>query len=134
MNTSTQGCIAENRFKVIALSLEIPIYEPVVDICGADFIIKQGDRFVKIQVKSTLTKASGRNSYKVTVQRGASNVKYPKNSFDVAALYIFELDLWYFIPLSAINACGVRVNPLKETCKWNQYKENYSYIVEGEQV
>jgi hypothetical protein len=128
MSKTIQGCIAENRFKVIALSLEIPIYEPVIDMCGADFIIKKGDSFVKIQVKSTLAKEANRNSYKFNVQHGADNRTYSQGSYDIAALYIFELDIWYFIPFAKVISLTVRVNPFKESCKWHQYKNNYNCL------
>ena len=128
MSSNVQGSIAENKFKVIALSLEIPIYEPVVDICGADFIIKKGDNFVKIQVKSTLKKNLNRNTYKINIKRGATAYDYSKGDYDLLAIYIFELDIWYFIPFDAVNVSCIRVNPIKESCKWYQYKENYSYL------
>jgi hypothetical protein len=130
MDKLTQGTIAEQRFVVIALSLEIPIYEPVVDICGADFIIKKGSEFVKIQVKSTLTTSINRNTYKITIQRGASSRSYTKGQFDIAACYIFELDIWYFVPFDELKVSAIRINPFKETCKWHRYKNNYSCLID----
>ena len=123
------GAIAEQKFELMCLERDIPVFKPVIDIYGIDFIIKKKNKLLKLQVKSTMKKDVRRHSYKISVARGHNSRMYKKGSFDYLVVYIFEIHQWYIIPEKEINAKCIRINPERSASKFNQYKERWDYLI-----
>lgn len=132
MHSTAKGIIAEKKFALRCLELGIPVLTPLIDQNGFDYVIQKGDRFEKIQVKSTAVHDKrNKNSYRFTVKRGAVGFKYSEGDFDYLACYIFELNLFYIIPFSCFSAMTIRINPTSTKCKYNNYKEEWSFLTES---
>lgn len=122
------GKIAEHEFELMCLKREIPIYSPIVDVYGVDFIIQARSKLYKIQVKSTLTKDPSKNSYKINVNHGFDSRKYKDGTFDFLVVFLFDLSLWYIIPDAELKVRTIRINPLSDKGKYSQYKERWDLL------
>lgn len=124
------GEIAEMRFKLMALELNIPTFEPVIDLYGVDFITLKNKNPIKLQVKSTLRADEKRKySYRINVNHGFNGKAYAVDTFDYLVVYLFDIATWYIIPLSVVNATTIRINPNSEKCKYISYKEKWSLLI-----
>lgn len=126
------GCIAESIFTTECLVRDIPIYQPVADMYGIDFIV--GHDLKKIQVKSTFVsdrRYEDKPTYKVQFSRGSESRRYDDGDFNFAAVYLYLLDVWYIIPEEHLNFKTIRINPNKITCKWYRYMEAW-HLIAGE--
>jgi hypothetical protein len=118
------GRIAEIKFSLKCLEKGFKVFEPLVDDFGVDFIIRQNNITKTIQVKSTKEPdKSNPNTYKISIKRGAKNVSYDKKSFDYLAVYLFDRDLFYLIPLEVASASCIRISPDSTRCKYRAYKD-----------
>ena len=127
--SSRMGRIAEHKFELMCLERDIPIFKPVIDNYGIDFIIQRSKKSCRIQVKSTLKKDPARNTYKVNVVRGFDGRKYEKGTYDYLVIHIFDLGLWYIIPEKHITAKTIRVNPNSTKGKYSIYKERWDLLI-----
>ena len=124
------GAIAEYIFITECIKREIPIYTPVVDILGIDFIIQSKTILRKIQVKCTSVSISSYKKamrYKFNLTHKGTNEKYT-SQFDFLVAYILPEDIFYIIPLDIINSPVISVNPYNEKCKYYYYKNNFDLI------
>jgi len=124
------GILAESIFITECLSRDIPIYKPIADMYGIDFIA--GNTLKKIQVKSTFVsddRYPNKPTYKVKFTCGANSRGYSGDEFDYAAVYIALADTWYLIPVEHLSTKTIRVNPYKETCKWNAFKADFEALM-----
>lgn len=104
MNVKDQGHVA-----VLKL-----IYE--AEIRGLSTLVPQGDNrpfdlvitpdhknFIRVQVKSTVGKNQhGLHNFMVSWGRGHLKA-YTKAIIDVVACYVFDEDLWYFVPIEDLK-------------------------------
>jgi len=131
MHSSAKGIIAEKKFALRCLELEVPVLTPLIDQNGFDYVIKKGDFYAKIQVKSTSNRDKRHpETYRFNVKRGGVGVKYSKGDFDYLVCYIFELDIFYIIPFDCFNAMTIRVNPSKKNCKYDKFKSAWWQLLE----
>ena len=70
-----------------------PIYQPIVDDSGVDFIIDRGDKFLKIQVK-TIVHDSRETGIEVRLR------KYSEKTFDIVAIYYPPKDIIAYVPFN----------------------------------
>lgn len=127
-----QGHLCEQVFSVECIKRNIPIYKPIADLYGVDFIIGS-NKLIRIQVKSTLKKdprykGSG-SSYKICVRHGAKSRAY-ENQFDFVAVYLMPVNIFYIIPISMLNKTTIRINPDSSRCKYYNFKERWD-LIEG---
>jgi len=125
-----QGCIGEAIFITECLKRNIPIYQPIADMYGVDFIVGS-DPLIKVQVKTTSkadTRYESKTSYKIQCRHGA-NCKAYTDQFDYMAAYLMPLDVWYLIPISELNKTTIRVNPDSLGCKFNKYKSDFKALM-----
>lgn len=90
--TKTPGDVAEARFLHEALKRGYSVSDPFGDDDPYDFIIDNGKKLFKIQVKSTTT------SRKDAFKTGLRNPPYQEGDFKFAAIYVTEVDDFYIIP------------------------------------
>lgn len=122
------GTIAEQKFKLMCLELDIPLFEPIIDNIGIDYVIKKSSKYHSIQIKSTIKRDPTRNSYKINVQHKAGNVRYKNKTYDYLVVFIFELSIWYIIPEALVRVTTIRVNPNSDKGKYAKYKEAWNLL------
>src|ERR1700734_3923849 len=93
-NGKRRGEWAELVFAMRAVQLGLWLAKPWGESSGYDFIVDQGSRIVRVQVKSTIFPEGA--GYSCTLKN--SNGLYKKNTFDFVAAYVIPLDVWYIIP------------------------------------
>lgn len=125
-----QGHLCEQIFSVECVKRNIPIYKPIADLYGCDFIVGS-KRLIRIQVKSTRQKDpryKGKDkSYKICVRHGAKSKAY-KNQFDFMAVYLMPESIFYMIPIYMLNKTTIRINPNSNKCKFRDFKERWDLI------
>lgn len=127
MHQSLNGCLSEAIFITECLKRNIPIYQPIADVYGVDFVV--GNNLLKVQVKSTHyadTRYKTSTTYKVQCRHG-SNKKYDDH-FDYLAAYLAVIDTWYIIPLIDIDSKCIRINPDSDKCKYKNYNSAFDLL------
>lgn len=133
MNNKRMGTLYEQMFTTEALKRGLDISNTVGDYSPYDFIIDNGRKLIRIQVKGT--QAPQKSGYKITVAKGNSmneKVARDPDSFDfIAAVVMAEGDAhWYIIPEDEIGAklsIKLFVNP-KSKAKYEKFKHGWDLI------
>ena len=136
MNNDLQlGKIAEYQFIVDASKRSLSPSIPVCDNRGYDFIIHGKSKLYKIQVKSTRTISkipngkTGAPFYKIGVCCGRDSKKtYSKEHLDFFAIYIFDLNQWFIVPLGVVTSKTLRIYPNNNLHKYSKYREAWHLI------
>lgn len=129
MHASTVGTIAEKKFALKCLELDVPVLTPLVDKNGFDFVIEKSNCYAKIQVKSTLAQDKRKpNTYRFTVKRGMDGVAYSRGDYDYLVCYIFELNIFYIIPFDYVSASTIRISPNSHRCQYHKFKETWDLL------
>lgn len=125
--STRQGCIAEQRFQLACMERDIPIFKPLLDNYGMDYILQCGGRLTSVQVKSVLKSDPKRGGYKVTVGKGHDCRVYELGDFDFLVVYIFELDLFYIIPAVEVTVRCIRLST-KSGGRFDKYKNKWDLL------
>lgn len=126
-----QGHKIEAKFQYDALNNNLIVSKPYGDSSPYDFIIDNGKKLLKIQVKSVkeLEKEKYRKRYRcrITHKKGK---KYSIKNIDILACYIIPLDIWYFIPISKATGIQANLYPYDEDSdgSYEKYKENWNIL------
>jgi hypothetical protein len=125
-----RGEWAELRFMARAAEHGLQVTKPWGESAHYDFVVENGGRFVRVQVKSTMHK--GYKGYSCTVRGGSG--PYKRNAFDFIAAYLIPEDLWYIIPAKKILGRGsVTLHPKLDGSKLDCYKEAW-HLLRGERA
>jgi len=127
------GELAEMEFMLEASRKGLTVCKPFTHFCKYDFIVDNGKRLLRVQVKSTAIERfrEDRKSsqFSIMVSHGSSKKEhYTKDQIDVFAIFIGPLKVWYFIPVHAVNACKISLNPQGKQSKYAVFKENWDMI------
>lgn len=104
LSCKSKGNVTELKFLLRAAQLGYTVSQPFGDNAKYDFIVDSG-KLTRVQVKSTSvikkcdTPCIG---YKITCNFGAQAVAYSVDDFDLLAILVEPLDLWYIIPMSEV--------------------------------
>jgi len=122
-----RGEWAELRFLSRACELGMTVTRPWGECVHYDLVVEQDGRFLRIQVKSTISKKN--KSYAVTL-RGSK--PYAIGDFDFIAAYIIALDLWYIIPAAAaLRGCvQLSMTPGSAKSRYAPYCEAWHLLKE----
>lgn len=123
-----RGEWAEMRFMARAAEHGLTVTKPWGDSCRYDFVVECEGCFLRIQVKSTVTR---KNRVYPCMLRGATAL-YTKDDFDFLAAYIIPLDVWYVIP-AAVAITGrqkVHLSPESPKSKYELYREAWHLLKE----
>jgi hypothetical protein len=104
-NSKAKGDLAELAFLYKAASLGFGVAKPYGDKERYDFILDSGERFWRVQVKSSSRAASERNGYAVNAWHNGKGYKirtYQAEEIDFFVAYIVPLDVWYIVPVSEL--------------------------------
>ena len=96
----SRGEAAEAAFLAKAANLGFGICKPWGDSERYDFVLDSGERFWRVQVKSTQRNAESR----YRVRSGGCTARYTADEIDFLVAYIVPLDIWYVIPARAAVA------------------------------
>jgi hypothetical protein len=114
-DTKLKGDIAEQAAVLQALKRGWGVLRPVGDRLPYDLVFDVGSRFVKIQVKSAWFDPPSGN-YVVDNRRTKTNRRqmvresYSESDFDIALLYLDELDLFYVMPAEIFISYGSEIH------------------------
>jgi hypothetical protein len=94
--------------------------------CGYDFVVDQGGRMLRVQVKSTIYR-EGEEGYVCTLSD--SKGPYKKNSFEFVAAYVIPDDVWFILPEKKIRGMwSIGLYPKLESAKWRNYQEAWDLL------
>ena len=107
------GNLAEIKFLLLCTEKGYIVSKPIMDGCNYDFIVDRSGVVSRVQVKSTNCFAPQGNCYVLNINHGnKSGKRYSKNSVDEIAVYVFDYDAWYLIPVVGDNfTTYMRVSP-----------------------
>jgi hypothetical protein len=98
------GNLAEIKFLLLCTEKGHIVSKPIMDGCNYDFIVDRAGIVSRVQVKSTNCFAPQGNCYVVNINHGnKSEKRYSKSSVDEIAVYVFDYDAWYLIPVVGDN-------------------------------
>lgn len=89
-----------------------------------DMIVDTGTKRLKVQVKGT--GQLGRSNLRLKKESGP----YEKGDFDVLAVWLRPIDVWYIMPIKAILGVAsltIRDSSIEQS-KWLRYRNNWSIL------
>ena len=125
------GQLAELEFLLNASKRSLLLSQPYGDNEPYDFIVDNGIRLFKVQVKSTshLVQRGNHKSYQITCRRGNGTCtrSYHKDEIDLIAAYIAPMNVWYVIPYSKVKSNTLRFYPHTINSKgfYESFKEDW---------
>jgi len=112
---NARGILAEFAFLYKAASLGFGVAKPYGDQEPYDFILDSGERFWRVQVKSSSYSVPGRSGYAVSawhVGKGCKSKAYEADEIDFIVVYIPPDDAWYIILVNQLASLRfLRVYP-----------------------
>ena len=128
-NNKQRGEWAELRFMAKASEHGFKLNQPWGDL-RYDVAIDLDGRLIRVQIKSTiLSRLPG--SYVVKLCRSAARY-YQKSDFDVLAIYVVALDIWYVIPAAvALRRRHIQVAPGCEQNPFERFREAWHLLRKG---
>jgi hypothetical protein len=124
-NCKKRGEWAELVVAMRAVKLGLSLVRPWGESSGYDFIVDQGMRIVRVQVKSTVFPEG--NGYSCTLKD--SRGPYKKNSFDFVAAYIIPENIWYILPEKIIRGMwSIGLHPELKVSKYGAYEEAWHLL------
>ena len=124
-----QGEAAESVFLFRAVSLGLTVCKPWGDSAKYDFIVDNGRRLFRTQVKAVALPDG--NSYRITSGSGnRRKVPYSPAQIDLLAAYVEPFDTWYLIPVEAFTpATTIRLCPHRPSRrKFERFREAWALL------
>lgn len=120
-----QGLIAEIRFQLAATLKGLTVSRPCGDFSPYDFVIDNGKRLARVQVKST-TFRDKQGRYNFNLKQGATQSRaYTSSEVHFFALYIIPLNTFYIIPQPLLR--GYKTLKISLNGKYEIFKEEWSF-------
>jgi hypothetical protein len=124
-NCIQRGEWVEMRFMARAAEEGLHVSKPFSEAVPYDFIVEHSARCLRVQVKSTIQLRRG---HMCAVHR-TSGKRYLSNSFDVAAVYLVLVDVWYIVPADVLGSHrSMFLNPGIKTSKYARYEEAWHLL------
>ncbi len=132
-SAKAQGEEVEVRFLLQALTLGLAVAKPYGDNVPYDFIVDNGRRTFRVQVKSVSRFDLG--SYRLSTARGGRGKSpYSPREIDFLAAYIIPEDAWYLIPVRAfaprksLRLCPANGRPGSRPRRLERYREAWHLL------
>ncbi len=122
-----QGELVELRFLARAAELGLRVSKPYGDSAPYDFLVESGGKVFKVQVKSTSYHKPDTRCYRCVTHHNTR--RYSKNDVDFIAAYIRCEDAWYIIPMRAISAREIYLNPHFRRNRYRRYREAWDLLI-----
>lgn len=97
-----QGEMAELQFLAKASSLGFTVAKPYGDSSRYDFILDNGRRLVRVQVKS-VSKLSSGGLYRLHACNGRKRVPFREDEIEALVAYVIPEDAWYVLPVKVLK-------------------------------
>ena len=136
-NTKITGERSEAGFLYKAAYLEFGIAKPWGDSLRYDFILDNGGRLHRIQVKCTEAIRAGAYETRATYTTGKGRAPYTKKDIDFVAAHVVPLDIWYIIPVEVCTpAPMLRFYPHRKAKKMRleSYREAWHLLESAEEI
>jgi PD-(D/E)XK endonuclease len=137
LKTKEKGELAELAFLHKAASLGFGVAQPYGDSERYDFILDSGERFWRVQVKSTSYIEADRSAYVANVchnYKGRKVKAYQAVEVDLIAVYIVPLGIWYIIPVNQLGSLrSLRLYPsgCQGAGRFEQFREAWHLLAPG---
>ena len=105
LNCKAKGDLAEIAFLHRAAAFGFGVATPYGDKEHYDFILDSGERFWRVQVRSTSYFEANRNAYTVNashIGKGRQVKTYQPEEIDFLVAYIVPVDTWYIVPVNQL--------------------------------
>jgi hypothetical protein len=129
-NCKRRGEWAELQFMAKAAKFGLLISKPWGEMARYDMVIEAGERFVRVQVKSTISRRDGLY-YMCGVKPSNTGKPYQLGEFDFLAAYVIPEDIWYIIPAELVVTGKMRailLYPSSPSSKYGPYKEAWDLL------
>ncbi len=129
-NTKVTGERSEAAFLDRAIQRNFGVAKPWGDSRRYDFILDNGQRLFRIQVKCTESIRARAYETRATYTTGKGRAVYTKKDIDFIAAHVVPLDIWYIIPVEVCTpapmlrfyphrkAKKMRLEPYREAWHW----------------
>ncbi len=126
-NSKRRGELAELIFLTRAASLGFVVAKPYGDSAPYDFIVADGPRLSRVQVRSVAKRDRG--AFHVSSGSGsARKYAYTRVHIDVLAVYLVPLETWYLIPIEAFSpAKTIWLRPGRRT-RFERFREAWHLL------
>jgi len=105
LNCKAKGDLVEIAFLYKAAALGFGVAKPYGDKEHYDFILDSGERFWRVQVRSTSYLEPNRNSYTVNASHRGKGYKvktFQAEEIDFLVAYIVPVNSWYVVPVNQL--------------------------------
>ena len=133
-NTKRRGERSEAAFLHKASQLGFGVAKPWGDSERYDFILDNGHRLLRVQIKATDSLRAHAYETRATYSVGKSRAGYSPRDIDFLVAHIIPLDLWYVLPVRAcMPAPMLRFYPHRTARKMRleQYREAWHLMKSG---
>jgi hypothetical protein len=125
-NYKQRGEWVEMRFMARAAEEGLQVSKPFGESAQYDFIVEHGARCLRVQVKSTGHRVA--RGHMCPVHRTAGK-PYLNNSFDIAAVYLFGVNVWYVVPAEVLGSqSSMYLTPGVKASKYADYEEAWHLL------
>ena len=129
MQSKDIGELAEAEFICVAMRNGLIVSQPFGDNQKYDFIVDNGHKSYKIQVKSTSCFLEKKNCYQISTAYGTERKNlYTHKDIDFFACYIEPERCWYIIPVNSVHTPNIRIYNDSEASKLTPYKEAWRLL------
>ena len=119
INTKQKGDIAEQAAILKALKLGWEVLRPFGDRLPYDLVFDVNGKLVKVQVKAAWFDHQ-KGNYVVDNRRTKTNRRqmvrenYQENDFDIALIYLEQIDIFYVMPVEVFISYGSEIHFVEE--------------------
>jgi hypothetical protein len=127
-NCKERGEWAELCFMAKAAGHGLGVSKPYGDSASYDVGVESDGRILRVQVKSTLYRRRGIESYSLNVH-GPRRQLYKKGTVDFFAVYLIPRDTWYILPFAVMGGnFSLHFTPGGKRGKWERYREAWELL------
>ena len=127
-NCKERGEWAELCFMAKAAGHGLRVSKPYGDSASYDVGVERNGRILRVQVKSTLYRRRGIESYSLNVH-GPRRQRYKKGTVDFFAVWVIPVGEWYIIPYAAMGKkTTLHFTAGSKRAKWARYREAWDLL------
>ena len=128
-NTKRAGERSEAAFLYKASSLGFGVAKPWGDSERYDFIVDNGSRLLRVQIKCTSCVRCDAYETRASYTSGKGFAVYSADDIDFLAVHIVPLDLWYILPIAG-STPSLRFYPEREgrEMRLEKYREAWDLM------
>ena len=131
-NCKERGEWAELCFMAKAAEHGLRVSKPYGDSASYDVGVEQEGRILKVQVKSTLYRRRGTESYSLNVH-GPRRQRYRRGTVDFFAVYLIPANTWYILPFGKLKKnFSLHITMGSGRQKYEKYREAWGLLRVGQ--